>query len=494
MTEGTGGPTPVSARRGLVLVVGPDGAGKTTVLDALERQLGRPVARAHSRPGLIAGRAGDGAPVTDPHAQPPRGALLSLFKLLVVWLDTVIGTGRRWRPLARRELLVVERGWYDLAVDPHRYRLPRSFTRLVSLLGLAVPRADVAVLLTGDPVAFHDRKPEIGVAEVRRQLEAWERFAQRAGRRVVRIDTVGQPADRAAVELLRELGTSPGWYHVPIAPSRLDLRATGPGPALALYRPHRRAARLGTVLNDPLLRARLARPAGPPADIDLDAIVDVACGAPRQLVAFRSSAPDRWILGVADDERLHTVIKVGPGGDGLDREVQALRRLRSSDLVTLPTLLAEQRTGGWHAAVMRALPASRQPTLTQVASVTTALVRGDLGVPVVHGDLAPWNLAADDGRVLVWDWEEAELDVARPLHDLTHYVIRAGTLLGRFDATTAARVLISPSGIGARHLTELGLPVEDAADLVGRYLERTTPSTSRERAFRAALGHALRSA
>jgi DNA polymerase III delta prime subunit len=480
--------------RGLVLVVGPDGVGKTTVLDALERQLGHPVARAHSRPGVIAGREGDGAPVTDPHAQAPRGPAGSLAKLAIVLLDTVVGTLARWRPLARRRLLVVERGWYDLAVDPHRYRLPRAFAPLVAALGVLVPKADVTVLLSGDAAAIHARKPEIGVAEVRRQLVAWERYARRAGARVVRIDTVGQAADRAAAQLLRELGTDVRWHRVPVAPPRLDLRATGPGPALALYRPHRRAARLGTELNGPLLRARLARPVEPPPIGDLDALVGSAAGAPRQLVAFRSSAPDRWILGVADDDRLHTVVKAGPEGDGLDREVEALRRLRSGDLITLPTLLTEQRSGGWHAVAMRALPGSRQPTLAQVASVTTALVRGDLGVPVVHGDLAPWNLAVEDGRVLVWDWEESELDVARPLHDLTHYVIRAGTLLGRFDATTAARLLTAPSGIGARHLTELGLSVEHAADLVGRYLERTSPSTSRERVFRAALADALRSA
>jgi hypothetical protein len=484
----TGEPPPI---RGLVLVVGPDGAGKTTVLDEVERQLGRPLARAHSRPGVIAGRGGDGSPVTDPHAGVPRGTLLSLAKLAVVFLDTLVGSLVRWRRSAADDLLVVERGWYDLAVDPRRYRLPDRFAPLVRTLGRLLPKADVTVLLTGDPAAFHARKPEIGVAEVTRQLGAWERYAAEAGRRVVRIDTVTRPAETAAAELLTRLGARRRWYRVPVGPRRLGMVATGPGPALSVYRPHRPVAAALTTLNGPLLRSRFARPAAPPPVPDLEAVLTRAGRPAQQLAAFRSSAPGRWIVAAADRAGLHTVVKVGPASDGTTREVAALHRLSSSETVEIPTVLADARVDGWHLAALSALPNRLQPTLEQVTDVATALVRGDLGVPVVHGDLAPWNLAVAGDRVAVWDWEEAELDAVRPLHDLAHYLVRTGTLLGRYHPTEVADLLLARDGPGGRHLAALDLDIVDAAAHVRAYLDRTGAASRDERAFRDGLAASL---
>ncbi len=479
---------------GLILVVGPDGAGKTTVLDEFERQLGQPLQRAHSRPGTIAGRSSDGSPVTDPHGQRPRGVVLSLAKLLVVLADTVIGTWRRWKPLARDGLLVVERGWYDLAVDPHRYRLPTSFAPLVAALGRFVPRADVVVLLTGDPAELHRRKPEIGVAEVTRQLAAWEQLAGRAGRQVVRIDTVAQPPTESAAALLAALARPAGrWRRVPAAPARLALRATGPGPALAIYRPHRRPARVATRVNAPALRLGLApRTDAPP----IPRLARLATRGPRpatQLAAFRSSGPDRWIVGIADQHGLHTVLKAGPHDDtGLDTEVAALEALRPTATLALPTLAWEEVVDGWRVVAMPALAVTEPVTdLDRVAELTTQLVRGDLGQPVVHGDLAPWNLGVGGGANVVWDWEEAELDAVRPLHDLTHYVIRSGTLLGSCTPHEAARLLTGPSGPGAHHLQGLGVDPVDAPSYVRAYLDRTAPATVEERTFRRALAAAL---
>jgi len=483
----------------MILIVGPDGAGKSTVLDALVSQHRGRIVRAHSRPGLIAGRDGDGTPVTEPHAQTPRGSVASLLKLAVVFTDTVLGSWVRWRRQARSDLLVVERGWYDLAVDPHRYRLPHSFSPLVRLLGRLVPRAELIVLLRGDPAVLHERKPEIGAAEVRRQLETWDRLASRAGRRVLRIDTVEGNPEQAATEILAAVHGRSGdtiearWLRVPVAPRRLDLRATGTGPALALYRPQRSLAIQLTRLNPLLLRTPLAVRVEPPV-AGLAARLETLDRPIRQLVAFRSSAEGRWIVGVADQRRLHTVVKAGePDDPGLAHEHAALAALTSTSLVTVPRLIGEWNQDGQQGLVLEALSLEREPPdLTAIVQVATTLVRGRLGIPVVHGDLAPWNVARSlDGTIAVWDWEESELDVVRPMYDLTHYIIRAGTLLGRFDPAEAARLLIAPAGLGVRHLTALGLSPTEAPDWVRSYLGATTATTAAERAFRADLAAAL---
>ena len=480
-------------RRGLVLVVGPDGAGKTTLLDEVERQLGAPLQRAHSRPGLIAGRPSDGAPVVDPHAQQARAILPSLAKLAVVFADTVAGSLLRWRPQARERIVVVERGWYDLAVDPLRYRLPDSFSPLIAALGWLVPRADVVLLLGGEPEELHRRKPEIGVVEVARQLTAWNRYAPRAGQRVVRLDTVGQPVETCAAQVISQLPAHDRWYRVPVAPRRLDLRATGASPAVAIYRPHAPRVRNLVAANAPLLRAGIAARAAPPPIPHLDALLERMDDDVEHVAAFRSSLAGRWVIGAADRRRLHTVLKVGAADDaGLAAEQAALETLTCAPGIEIPRLLWADRTDRWFGIATAALQQrGSEPGLEAVAQLCTRMVRGDLGVPMVHGDLAPWNMAMTSKGIALWDFEEAKLGVSAPLFDLTHFVVSGATLLGRWGPTAAAQLLTGSGSPGARHLSDLGVAGGRGPELVQTYLQATRTAPNQDLQFRAALATAL---
>ena len=202
-------------------------------------------------------------------------------------------------------------------------------------------------------------------------------------------------------------------------------------------------------------------------------------------------ADGRW--PAPDRDGLHTVLKAGPRDDaGLDAEVAALEALTSTATVALPTLAWDEVVDGWRVVAMQAFTGTEPVAdLDRVAELATQLVRGDLGQPVVHGDLAPWNMAGVGGANVVWDWEEAELGAVRPLHDLTHYVIRSGTLLGSCTPHEAARLLTGPSGPGAHHLRALGLDPAKAPSYVRTYLDRTEASTAEERTFRRALAAAL---
>ena len=471
--------------------MGPDGAGKSALLDEMERQLGFRIERGHSRPGLLA-KPRSSAPISEPHAAPARGSLTGFLKLLIMLVDSSVGGWTIWRRAARKQLLVVERGWYDIVVDPQRYRLSLAMGRLASSLGRLVPRADLTAVLTGDPAEIHDRKPELGSEEVARQLERWREVAARSGRDVVILDTVVQPVEATAAALIAAIRTRRCWRMVPVSPKRLELRATGPGPGLRMYLPRRRLARLAALLNPMLLQLRLA-PRVPSPGLPRIATLDEAVLASDQLVAFRSSVKRRWIIGISDRAGLRTVVKVGRDDDGLEREYQALRQLASSEEVRLPALQWTGRTDGWFALATRAFDQpQREPSIDRVGQLASALVRGDLGEPVVHGDLAPWNMAADGDRLLVWDWEAAEVGAVRPLHDLTHYLVRSGCLLGRYSPEDCAGILTSPSGVGVQHLVDVDVPAELATDLVLGYLGRTRPSTAAEHAFRSRLADILR--
>ncbi|CAN5701428.1 hypothetical protein BH24ACT26_BH24ACT26_04940 [soil metagenome] len=171
---------------GVLAVGGPDGVGKTTVCDALIGDVlaGREVL--HVRfPGLLprrdpverrAIRLGSGQ---EPDLNrlrvypPPYPALKATAKTLYLWIDFALGWLVRVRPVVRRGGWVVfERGWWDHAVDPSRYRL-RPPARLVSLLGRLLPRADLVFVLHAPPEVIRARRPELTVEELDRQMTAW---------------------------------------------------------------------------------------------------------------------------------------------------------------------------------------------------------------------------------------------------------------------------------------------------------------------------------
>ena len=175
------------ARPGLVVVVtGPDGSGKTEVAQALVAQaLAPPVLHLHHRPGVLPSKTRHDGPVTEPHANVAYPPWLSAWKLAYLWLDFVLGWWLRIRPVVRRGgSVVLERGWWDLAVDPQRYRLA-PLHAMIRVLGKTVPRPDVTLILTAAPEVLLARKQELPAEELVRQTQAWDELTRTYLRAVV---------------------------------------------------------------------------------------------------------------------------------------------------------------------------------------------------------------------------------------------------------------------------------------------------------------------
>jgi hypothetical protein len=109
--------------------------------------------------------------------------------------------------------------------------------------------------------------------------------------------------------------------------------------------------------------------------------------------------------------------------------------------------------------------------LTLFARATSGL---ELSLAPSHGDWTPWNMAAVDSGLLVWDWERYRPEV--PLgFDVLHFRLQRDLVTRRDDPAESARRMV---GQGVGELRLLGVPARDAratsllygADLAARYL------------------------
>lgn len=178
----------VRARHGLrpvsglhVLFLGPDGAGKSTVIHAIARELRgifSGTVLQTTAPSLSAIRDGTfrtralklpGMPLARPHSLRPHSPFLSLVQAAYWSVYYIAGYQLTTRPqLARGRLVLQHRGLVDALVDPKRYRYggPRWLLRPIWRLA---PKPDLLILLDAAPAQMRARKPELQVEEITRQ-------------------------------------------------------------------------------------------------------------------------------------------------------------------------------------------------------------------------------------------------------------------------------------------------------------------------------------
>lgn len=187
----------------MIVVMGTDGAGKTTVLEAI-----LPIIRAmnhngtvvhHLKPDLLPplGRfrgvkSEAGRMCATPHASRPSGLVFSIVRVFYLLMDYILGYWLKVRVrIAKTPIAywIFDRYAYDLLIDPRRFRvkLPQG---LIKAFLFFVPRPDLILCLGGDPERIYARKPETSLDEVRRQVTALQKFAD-GNRRAVWIDTTG---------------------------------------------------------------------------------------------------------------------------------------------------------------------------------------------------------------------------------------------------------------------------------------------------------------
>lgn len=171
---------------GLVIaVVGPDGAGKTHVVERMQTWFSpwfRASVRAHLRPShLRRARQGEGLPVANPQSMAPRGRFLSVAKALVFWADYTLGYALWAAPKSWRTTLVIfDRYSSDLLVDPLRFRYsgPKWLAWIVTACS---PQPAMTLALNAPISVVSERKQELSRDEIDRQTGLLVDLSRRRG-------------------------------------------------------------------------------------------------------------------------------------------------------------------------------------------------------------------------------------------------------------------------------------------------------------------------
>lgn len=193
----------------LIAFFGPDGSGKSTTADLVEKLChdnGVKTARYHWRPRILPSlnKNVDDFPVSNPDDLRARPWIVSFLMYFYFYSDFAIAYLLKLRPvLERGEVIIYERYYYDALFHPTRYKL-KPMPTLGRLLSRIVPRPDLVILMKGDAAKIHERKPELSVSEIERQLVEMESYLPKYSN-MLEIDVVDNKPGACAKQIFEKL-------------------------------------------------------------------------------------------------------------------------------------------------------------------------------------------------------------------------------------------------------------------------------------------------
>jgi thymidylate kinase len=163
-------------RGAFVVIIGPDGVGKTTIARALIDAYKGPTAYFHFVPPVgrpLAPRPVLGGEVPSSKGEPTGSRILGWVRLLHKFVRIWVGYRLYIQPALRRGSLVVGDRWaYGYVVQPRALRFYGP--RWLALCTLrALPRPDLVANLSAPPEVIRQRKRELSLEEIEGELVDW---------------------------------------------------------------------------------------------------------------------------------------------------------------------------------------------------------------------------------------------------------------------------------------------------------------------------------
>lgn len=176
----------------VIVFLGTDGSGKSTIIEKITPVLNETfhngVHYEHLRPNYIPPlavllgkkkKSEVNTIVENPHEGKSSGFWGSLFRLNYYLVDYICGYYLKIFPqkCAKSCIWIFDRYYYDYLIDQKRncIKLPLW---LIKFYGLFVPKPDLIVCLGTNADIIRNRKPELPLVEIERQINALEKFSK----------------------------------------------------------------------------------------------------------------------------------------------------------------------------------------------------------------------------------------------------------------------------------------------------------------------------
>ena len=184
-----------------IVILGPDGSGKSTVIDGLKDCIqNSEIKFCHLKPNVIPKlsffktlkKDRKSLVVTNPHSISKKSVFSSLLRYLYYLMDYWLGD----LLFNQYDYIIYDRYIYDTFLDSKRYnyKLPVWFIKLGSKL---VRKPDIIFCLVGDPLTIYERTKEISLKEVNSIVQRLINFSNEEN--CVLIDTTVMEKDEVVL-------------------------------------------------------------------------------------------------------------------------------------------------------------------------------------------------------------------------------------------------------------------------------------------------------
>lgn len=188
-----------------LVFLGPDGVGKSTVIEAVFNKLKRkdvPYTYHYLVPGYLPRykNVNNGEPVVNPHDVIIHGKFKSFVKLIFWMAEYCLGV----RKLNKEpKIRVFDRYFYDILIDPKRYCYGGSYF-LAKLVSRLVPKPDILIILDAPTETIQSRKQEVPFEETSRQRREYAKLVNVYCKSIV-LDTTDDIEHNSSI-IVREIG------------------------------------------------------------------------------------------------------------------------------------------------------------------------------------------------------------------------------------------------------------------------------------------------
>lgn len=164
-----------------VAFIAPDGAGKSTVISEIEKTCAGSfygIEKYYFRPHLfknlgsynVANPHDEDTNNPNPHGVKMDNKIKSIIRFFFYQMDFIIG----WffkiqKNLIQKKLVLFDRYYFDYYADMIRYKYSLS-SKFAENLTWMIPKPDLTLVLDGTPEIFYERKQELSVEEIEKQL------------------------------------------------------------------------------------------------------------------------------------------------------------------------------------------------------------------------------------------------------------------------------------------------------------------------------------